>query len=155
MAIENAKRFVEMVAADAALKARLETLDSEAVLAAAKEMGLDFTAEELKAAAMDETVSLDELEQVSGGKTYYDNRGNRVDATGKAMTPETLKSHTASAKLILAFSRNDWDWVEGGLRELGYDIEQGELKKLGLDNWAQREKERITGIVERNEYRGN
>ena len=56
---------------------------------------------------------------------------------------------------ILAFSRNDWDWVEGGLRELGYDIEKGELKKLGLDNWAQREKERITGIVERNEYRGN
>lgn len=68
MAIENAKRFVEMVAADAALKARLETLDSEAVLAAAKEMGLDFTAEELKAAAMDETVSLDELDEVAGGK---------------------------------------------------------------------------------------
>ncbi len=67
MAIENAKRFVEMVAADAALKARLETLDSEAVLAAAKEMGLDFTAEELKAAAMDETVSLDELDEVAGG----------------------------------------------------------------------------------------
>ena len=110
---------------------------------------------EAKNALADEALSPDELEQVSGGKTYYDNRGNRVDATGKTMTPETLKSHTASAKLILAFSRNDWDLVEGGLRELGYDIEQGELKKLGLDNWAQREKERITGIVERNEYRGN
>ena len=104
-----------------------------------------YTAEEMKTilaeelrkakdALADEALSPDELEQVSGGKTYYDNRGNRVDATGKAMTPETLKSHTTSAKLILAFSRNDWDWVEGGLRELGYDIEQGELKKLGLDN---------------------
>jgi len=67
MAIENAKRFVEMVAADAALKARLETLDSEAVLAAAKEMGLDFTAEELKAAAMDQAVALDELDEVAEG----------------------------------------------------------------------------------------
>ena len=68
MAIENAKRFVEMVAADAALKARLEMLDSEAVLAAAKEMGLDFTAEELKAAAMVQEVSPDELDEVAGGK---------------------------------------------------------------------------------------
>ena len=67
MAIENAKRFVEMVAADAAPKARLETLDSEAVLAAAKEMGLDFTAEELKAAAMVQEVALDELDEVAGG----------------------------------------------------------------------------------------
>ena len=67
MAIENAKRFVEMVAADAALKARIETLDSEAVLAAAKEMGLDFTAEELKAAAMVQEVALDELDKVTGG----------------------------------------------------------------------------------------
>ena len=67
MAIENAKRFVEMVAADAALKARIETLDSEAVLAAAKEMGLDFTAEELKAAAMVQEVALDELDKVVGG----------------------------------------------------------------------------------------
>ena len=68
MAIENAKRFVEMVAANAALKARIETLDSEAVLAAAKEMGLDFTAEELKAAAMVQEVSPDELDEVAGGK---------------------------------------------------------------------------------------
>ena len=109
MAIENAKRFVEMVAADAALNARLETLDSEAVLAAAKEMGLDFTAEELKAAAMDETVSLDELDEVAGGIGKV--KSGSVRWCTKSPNQEHNWVYTGHEEEPHSFSC--WDWTYG------------------------------------------
>ena len=57
----------ERIQNDEALKARLEKLTPAEALAAAKELGLDFTAEELKEAAMDQKLALDELEAAAGG----------------------------------------------------------------------------------------
>lgn len=79
MAIENAKKFLEQVSADQALRERVTEKDAATVMAVAKELGYDVTPEELTAAAKeirktlgDEPVELgrDDLEDVSGGVTH-------------------------------------------------------------------------------------
>lgn len=67
MALENAKKFVQMIQNDEALKARIEKMSPAEALAAAKELGLDFTEEEFKDAPMDQAMALDELDEVTGG----------------------------------------------------------------------------------------
>jgi predicted ribosomally synthesized peptide with nif11-like leader len=72
MALESAKKFLADAAEDKSLEAKLDKETAgdkiEGIVAAAKELGYDFTASELKEAAMgDSELSLDELENVAGG----------------------------------------------------------------------------------------
>ena len=70
MALENAKKFVEMIENDKALKERIAKMQPEESLAAAKELGLFFTLEELKEAgkaAASRNLEADELGEVAGG----------------------------------------------------------------------------------------
>ena len=71
MALDSAKKFMADVAADEALKAKIAAVQADgedAVVAAAKDAGYDFTADELKEATRgDAELSVDELENVAGG----------------------------------------------------------------------------------------
>ncbi|MBQ8137292.1 MAG: Nif11-like leader peptide family RiPP precursor [Clostridia bacterium] len=67
MSLENAKKFVQMVQEDEALKARVANLKPEEALAAAKELGLEFTANDLEEAIGDRVLDMDELVQAAGG----------------------------------------------------------------------------------------
>ncbi len=66
MAIESAKRFVQIIQEQKDINDRLSSLNQEECLKAAREMGLDFTREELQE-AVKTVVSMEEMEQVSGG----------------------------------------------------------------------------------------
>ena len=68
MANENAKKFVEKVASDAALAERLK----KEGLALAKEMGLEFTEEELKEVLNNRELGPEELAQGAGGGIFDD-----------------------------------------------------------------------------------
>jgi predicted ribosomally synthesized peptide with nif11-like leader len=72
MALESAKKFIADAAEDKSLEAKIDKETAgdklEGIAAAAKELGYDFTAAELKEAAIGESeLSLDELENVAGG----------------------------------------------------------------------------------------
>ena len=67
MALEDARKFVKMVVEDKELCGRLANMSIEEGLSAAKDMGLDFTIEELTEARDTCELSLDEMDQVSGG----------------------------------------------------------------------------------------
>jgi len=67
MSEEQLKAFLEAVKADAALQERLEAaVDSDSVVAIAKEMGFLISADDLQRARAE--ISEDELEGVTGGK---------------------------------------------------------------------------------------
>ena len=72
MSLENAKKFAQKVMEDNELRERTAKLNPEELLPIAKEMGCDFTEEELTA-VMNETQELtaDQLEAAAGG--YYIN----------------------------------------------------------------------------------
>ena len=67
MSMENAKEFLKKIAEDEALKERLAGKEPEEVLAAAKELGLECTREELEEAAKSTELNLDEMSSASGG----------------------------------------------------------------------------------------
>ena len=76
MALENARKFLEQVMKDKALRARTAEKEPAEVVAIARELGLEATAEELEQAvkAMRKTageatkeLSIDELGKVAGG----------------------------------------------------------------------------------------
>ncbi|MBR6953855.1 MAG: Nif11-like leader peptide family RiPP precursor [Clostridia bacterium] len=76
MALENAKKFLEMVTADAALAERLKTMKPEEVTALAAERGFEASARELeqaaralRSAARPGSVELDpeDMDRVAGG----------------------------------------------------------------------------------------
>jgi len=67
MAIENAKKFVEKVQADAALAERVKGMTPQEGLALAKEMGLEFTEDELKDALNNRELDPEELDEAAGG----------------------------------------------------------------------------------------
>ena len=69
MAIENAKKFVEKVQADAALCERVKDMTPQEGLALAKEMGLEFTEAELKSALNNRELDPEELDEGVGGIT--------------------------------------------------------------------------------------
>ena len=98
MAIENAKQFVEKVKADVALNERLKGKKPEECLALAKEMGLEFTEEELKAALSVEELSLEDMDKVAGGSLRK-------------------KKYYAWAQRCPANGDNDHVWVKTGHRE--------------------------------------
>ena len=60
--------FVEMVLNDEELQKRTEAMESEEVLALAKEQGLEFTLDELKDVDNNRELSTDELDEVVGGE---------------------------------------------------------------------------------------
>ena len=67
MSIENAKEFLKKIAEDEALKERLAGKEPEEVLAAAKELGMECTREELEEVAKSMELGPDEMGDVSAG----------------------------------------------------------------------------------------
>lgn len=70
MAIENAKKFVEKVQADAALSERVKAMTPQEGMALAKELGLEFTEEELKDALNNRELEPEELDEGVGGTAH-------------------------------------------------------------------------------------
>ncbi len=67
MSLENAKKLLERVQKDQALRAHLAGMTPEDRSSAAREMGLNYTEEEMAEALQSVEIPLDELEQASGG----------------------------------------------------------------------------------------
>ena len=61
MSMENAKEFLKKITKDEALKERLTGKEPEEVLAAAKELGMECTREELEEVAKSMELSPDEM----------------------------------------------------------------------------------------------
>ena len=70
MAQDNAKKFIDMMLKDEEQRTRFANMTTEEGLAAAKEMGLDFTPEELKEAGEKFELSEEEMAQVAGGGVW-------------------------------------------------------------------------------------
>lgn len=69
MSIESAKEFYEKIQKDDTLRAKLEAASKEDRPQILKDAGYDFTKEEIKEVAEDNTeLSADDLEKISGGK---------------------------------------------------------------------------------------
>ena len=68
MAQDNAKKFIDMMLKDEEQRTHFANMTTEEGLKAAKEMGLDFTAEELKEAGETYEMTPEEMEMVSGGE---------------------------------------------------------------------------------------
>jgi len=80
MAMESAKKFLEQMMSDEALRASVAKKDAAGVAAAAKEMGFDLTQVELlqalkllqqKDKSEPEILSPDDLTKVSGGALFF------------------------------------------------------------------------------------
>ena len=67
MSMENAKEFLKKITEDEALKERLAGKEPEEVLAAAKELGMECTREELEEIAKSMELGPDEMGDVSAG----------------------------------------------------------------------------------------
>ena len=70
MSMENAKEFLKKITEDEALKERLAGKEPEEVLAAAKELGMECTREELEEVAKSMELGPDEMGSASGGGGY-------------------------------------------------------------------------------------
>ena len=69
---DNMKKFLEEVSKDKELIEKLSKAETpEAVIALAKEIGFELTAEDLKSKETISEISDDELEDVAGGKKCY------------------------------------------------------------------------------------
>ena len=67
MAVENATVFVKKLLEDEELRNRIASVNTEEGLKIAREMGLEFTEEELKEAGESYEMTPEEMEMVSGG----------------------------------------------------------------------------------------
>ena len=97
MAIENAKQFVEKVQADAALSERVKGMKPEEGLALAKELGLEFTEEELKDALNNRELSPEEMDEGVGGSTL-----------GGVILPNGVKQQMCERS---PNSRHKWEYI--------------------------------------------
>lgn len=68
MTLENAKKFLTLMREDETLQDRTANRSEEEVMAVAKEMGLDFTSEELREASGVCELTLGEMQFIAGGK---------------------------------------------------------------------------------------
>ena len=121
MALENAKKFISLIWEDEDLKERTANKGEEEVMAVAKEMGLDFTAEELKEAASahnTQELTLGEMEPVAGGVTSNLIPG-LIDPN--ACPKNRYRNH--SWKKIKHVEDEWFSWIkEGGLFSFGTDV---------------------------------
>ena len=121
MALENAKQFISLIWEDEALKKRTANKGEEEVMAIAKEMGLDFTAEELKeAAAAHNTpeLTLDEMEPVAGGVT-----SNLIPGLDDPYACPKNRGKNHSWKKVKHVEDEWFSWIkEGGLFSFGTDV---------------------------------
>ena len=86
MALENAQKFIKDIMEDEKMRERFAKLSTEEGLAAAKEMGLDFTEEELKEAGENYELSPEQLEMASGGNIWDAIKGGlKAGSAGAAL----------------------------------------------------------------------
>ena len=116
MSLENAKKFIKQAMEDETLRERTANKGEEEILAIAKEMGLDYTAEELKEAAGVRELDLSDMEPVAGGDLY-----GMVKDFSEPLCP---KSKNGEHKWIkTGHYESEWfSWLKkGGIFSIGYD----------------------------------
>ena len=117
MSIETARVFVQAVLNDKELRGNTANMKPEEVIAFAKEMGYDFTLDELKEVKKEDIeLSPDELESVAGGARFERDYGTYMN---KVMTQKWVNSHYCWVK---GFGRTVQygplhDWVVVGHKE--------------------------------------
>ncbi len=117
MALENARKFLLLVQEDQALQDRLAGMTPEDRSNVAREMGLDYTEEELMDALKTVDVSPDELKQVSGGGRSY--LSHLFEKEPKWLYGSCLKSSDGNHNWIKQGHREDphtflfWDYTDG------------------------------------------
>ena len=114
MALENTKKFITMMWEDEALQDRTANRNEEEVMAVAKELGLAFTADELKEAAGTHELSPGEMEPVSGGSA--------CNAIAPGVCPKNR--NRGHSWLKTGHYEDKWfTWIkEDGLFSIEYDI---------------------------------
>lgn len=119
MALENAKKLLTLMWEDKALRDRMANRSEEEVMAVAKEMGLEFTAEELKEAAEIHELTPGEMETAAGGGVYTSDGFGEIDPN--ACPKNRYRNHSWRKT---GHCEDEWfSWLkEGGLFSLGYDI---------------------------------
>ncbi len=117
MALENAKKLLTLMWEDKALRDRLANRNEEEVMAVAKEMGLEFTAEELKEAAKTHELTLGEMETAAGG---FNTSGSYGDITVDSCPKNGYKNHSWK---YTCHREDEWfNWLKDGeLFSIGYD----------------------------------
>ncbi len=118
MALENAKTFIQKVNESEELSSRLAGLNPEETLRAAKELGLEFTEEELKEALSVSELSIDDMEQASGGAHGLRANINRHknDRSDCPDSPDGSHQWAATGHIEEPHSFLFWDFTKG------YDI---------------------------------
>lgn len=117
MALENARKFIEMVREDEALQDRTANRGEEEVMAIARELGLDFTPEEMKEAARIREISADELDSAAGGRMKIFKIKRRQQAEG-------VPDEEGHIWYKIGHYEDEWfSWLKkDGLFSFGYDI---------------------------------
>ncbi len=128
MAMENARKFLAMVLEDESLQNRTAHLVEEEVLAVAKEMGLNFTAEEMKNAAAFHEMSPDEMSSAAGGGVTQAGLVRRRQAEHIRNPKDAESNQNADDEeghiwVKTGHYEDEWfGWLkEGGLWSTGYD----------------------------------
>ena len=93
MAMENAQKFLKKIVEDKALQERLAGKGPGEVLAAAKELGLECTQEELEKAAECRELNPDEMADTAAGVNYNDIKKLVTDKLGKLTTCSNPAGH--------------------------------------------------------------
>ncbi len=115
MALENARKFLQLVQEDQALQDRLAGMAPEDRSKAARELGLDYTEAELAEALKAMEVSPDELEQAAGG---VGDRSTRQTLT-RLLNEKCPKAPDGKHNWVKQGHREDphtflfWDYTKG------------------------------------------
>ena len=132
MSLENAKKFITQVIEVETLRKRTANKSQEETMAIAKELGLDFTLEELKEAIDDEElISPDDLDSAAGGRHGLISGG--PDSSGDS-DKVCHANPNGSEHNWVTYSHEEDEWF-GGLFSQGYDHQKctycGHTRKVG------------------------
>ena len=127
MSKENAKAFVQAILNDEELREKTANIKPEEIVPFAKEMGYDFTLEELKEVKEEDIeLSPEELENVAGGDKYVKDNGTYFINARKKIHEQNLHCYNDLRKPL-------HNWVKLGQHK-EEPILEGCLSWLG--NWS-------------------
>ena len=112
---ENLKKFLETVCKDEALAAKVSEMDMDALLALAKDLGLELTEADLAKPAMQE-LNDDELDAVAGGGDV-----SCACALGGGGTKDNNDKTCACVLAGAGYSKSGWERCVCGFAGYGYD----------------------------------
>ena len=123
MSKESAAAFVQAVMEDEELRERAENLKPEEAVPLGKEMGYDFTLEELtEAANEDSELSPDELDNAAGGNVVHLYAPEDIYCHGDVNGPKHVFSHRLESRSYCIFFEHIYDIKE--CLKCGYVLEE-------------------------------